>query len=594
MYILSKRFSVIAGFGLLLLLLLLNAFVTRRQLDAQIDDQRGVMRTRKVLFELVQTESLLKDAETGQRGFLYTGDPKYLTPYNTAVSQVQSHIDALARLTVDDPTQQSRIPHLRGLTQQKLNELAITISLYRSGKTDQAKALVLSDRGLLIMNDIRSVAADMELRENALEQIRAATYLNSINRTIASIYLASALGTIGLILLAYYIVRYMELREKHTAELRARDEWFRVALTSIGDGVVATDPDGKVIFLNPVAEKLTGTHLADVLGHEIADVFPIFNEFSGEPTENPITKVMEQGCIVAMANHTVLLNTSGTLIPIEDSAAPIRDAQNQLIGVVLVFRDVTKERRAHDLLRRTEKLTAAARLSATMAHEINNPLEAVMNLIYIAKLTPDAPSSMIEQLEMAERELERVVHITRQSLGFYRETSAPELVEMPKIIESVLKLYSNKFKSKNITVQREFAECPPVRGVAGELIQVISNLVSNAADAVARNGVILIRTHCVESIDGSFVEVKIEDDGPGIPLENVDQIFEPFFTTKTDVGTGLGLWVTKEIVDRHGGTILVRSREDNPGARGAAFTIQLPSAPTEPDGKSHSFSSGNR
>ena len=590
MHILSRRFSVITGFGLLLLLLLLNAFIIRRQLGVQIDDQRGVTHTRKVLLELVQIESLLKDAETGQRGFLYTGDQKYLAPYNAAASQVEPHIDTLSQLTADDAAQQSRIPQLKNLAQQKLEELAETIFLYRSGKTVEAKALVLSNRGIETMNAIRGVAAEMEQREAALEKNRAATYHRSVNGTIASIYLATGLGTVGLILLAYYIIRYMELREKHIKELRARDEWFRVALTSIGDGVVATDREGKVIFLNPVAEKLTGTSLMDVKGQQIADVFPIFNEFTGEPTENPIKKVIEQGRVVAMANHTVLLNTNGTLIPVEDSAAPIRDAQNQLIGVVLVFRDVTKERKAHDLLRRTEKLSAAARLSATMAHEINNPLEAVMNLIYIAKLAPDAPASMIEQLNMAERELERVVHIARQSLGFYRETTAPELVEMPKIIESVLKLYSNKFKSKNITIQRDFDDCPPVRGVAGELVQVVSNLIANAADAVGRNGVIIIRTHCTENVDGSFVEVKIEDDGPGIPLENVDQIFEPFFTTKTDVGTGLGLWVTKEIVDRHGGTILVRSREDDPGARGAAFTINLPSASNGTNGKSQSVS----
>jgi signal transduction histidine kinase len=223
---------------------------------------------------------------------------------------------------------------------------------------------------------------------------------------------------------------------------------------------------------------------------------------------------------------------------------------------------VTVERKSREVLYKTEKLAAAARLAASVAHEINNPLAAVVNLVYLAKAAPDAPPSVVQPLALAEQELERVAHITRQTLGFYRESSVPELVEMPVLIESVLKLYSNKLKNKNIAIEREFCSCPPILGMPGELKQVISNLISNAADAVGTDGTITVRTWCADEQEGIGVHLTIADDGPGIAAEDLSRIFEPFFTTKKDVGTGLGLWVTKEIVERHGGSIQAGPRND--------------------------------
>jgi signal transduction histidine kinase len=244
---------------------------------------------------------------------------------------------------------------------------------------------------------------------------------------------------------------------------------------------------------------------------------------------------------------------------------------------VLVFRDATLERRWQESLRESEKLSSAARMSATVAHEINNPLESVVNLIYLAKTTEEIPVGAMEHLELAEQELERVSHITRQTLGFYRESKVPERIGVKALVEYVLKLYSGKLSSKNITIERDFGPCPPVRGLQGELKQAVSNLVSNAADAVETNGKIRLRLSCVERADGEFVQLIIEDSGPGVAPEHVDRIFEPFFTTKKDVGTGLGLWVTKEIIDRHMGSIELHPKNGNGnGLGGAAFDVLLP------------------
>jgi PAS domain S-box-containing protein len=571
-----KRLSVITGFAILLALLVVNAFVTRRELGVQVESRLRVDHSRQVLYELSQTQSLIKDAETGQRGFLYTGDPKYLNPYTAAIGNIRSHIDSLAELTSDNRGEQARVAQLRTLSENKLAELARTIALYKNGQFDAARNLVLTDAGLAYMDQIRLLVAEMQREEITLDLDRTERYQKSVQQTVASIYLTSFLAAVGLVLLAYYMLRQMELREQHAQELRASAELFRVTLTSIGDAVIATDAEGNVTFLNPMAEALTGTKLAYAHGRNIQNVFPIFNEFTKEPAENPVSKVLSMGIVVGLAKHTVLQHLNGTLIPIEDSAAPILDDRKQLQGVVLVFRDVTHERKSEEMLRKTEKLASAARLSATVAHEINNPLEAIFNLVFVAKTNPEVPEAVVQQLNLAEQELERVAHITRQTLGFYRDSSVAEQINMGVLIDSVMGLYSHKFRAKNIRIERQFDECPPFRGLSGELKQAVSNLVSNAADAVDVEGTIIVRLQCLEENGTSTIEVTVADDGPGIPAEHSERIFEPFFTTKQDVGTGLGLWVTKGIIDRHGGSLLLRAPSDGAAARGAAFTIVLP------------------
>jgi PAS domain S-box-containing protein len=603
MRITYRRIGTVLGFSLLLALLIVNAAVTRRQVGLQVGAESWVSHTYQVRLALSQLELLLVDAETGQRGYLYTGDSRYLAPYSDAISRIGPQIDAIAQLTVDNPRQQAMIPELRNRVQAKVTEMAQAIVLHRSGKLEAARELVTTSTGQLLMDRIRVAVAQMENEEARLQSLRVAAYERAIHQTIAVIYLVSFLAVVGLILLGYYMLRELDLREKNAQEIRAREEWFRVTLTSIGDAVIATDKEGAVTFLNPVAETLTGNDLAQAKGKNIRDVFPIVNEYTHNPVENPVRKVLEMGRVVGLANHTALRRKDGTLTPIEDSAAPIRGAKGELLGVVLVFRDVTNERKAQEAMRRTERLAAAGRLSATMAHEINNPLQAVASLVYLSRTMPEAPKAVVSQLALAERELQRVAHIAQQTLGFYRESRAAEMVDMHALVESVLALYSNKLKSKDIRVERRFGDCPPVQAAPGELKQVVSNLVANAADAVQNQGTIGITLGTMEEADRTVLHILVEDDGPGIPPEYKPRLFEPFFTTKQDVGTGLGLWLTKEIVERHGGRIKVVPRAN--GAEGAAFSILLPGSskhsdpadgdgdaralhPFEPDSRVHS------
>jgi PAS domain S-box-containing protein len=575
MRLIYKRFSVIGGFAILLAVLVINTAVTRRQIAVQDSNQGWVQHSQQVQLELATVVSLLKDAETGQRGYLYTGEARYLEPYNSAAQQIDSHIASLAELVADNPKQLSGVLTLSTLSKVKLDELATTIAFFSEGEKDKARGIVLSDMGKRTMDQIRATIAEMSRDESSLEAVRLQAVSDSTRSLMRTLYLATILAVVGLVLLGFYILREMAEREKHAAAIREREEWFRVTLGSIGDAVIATDEQGMVIFINPIAEDLTGIKLRQAQGQPIQKVFPIFNEETRNPVENPVAKVLELGRIMGLANHTILQHADGHVIPIEDSAAPIFDDARKLRGVVLVFRDVTAEKQAQSVLRKAEKLAAAGRLAATVAHEINNPLEAVCNLIYIVKNTGNLPEDIVNYLNMAEQELDRVSHITRQTLGFYRDSSEPGAVPLRGVLESVVRLYENKIKSKSIALEMDLADCPPIQGLQGELKQLVANLISNAADAVEPGGKIRISLAPAQSEHGKGVAIQIADNGPGVPEKNHAHIFEPFFTTKEDVGTGLGLWVSKEIAERHGGTIQLDTANSN-GLGGAVFTVFLP------------------
>jgi signal transduction histidine kinase len=228
---------------------------------------------------------------------------------------------------------------------------------------------------------------------------------------------------------------------------------------------------------------------------------------------------------------------------------------------------------------KSEKLASLGRMAAAMAHEINNPLEAVTNTLYLARTTPGLPDNARQFLEMADSELNRIAHITRQTLGFYRESSAAESFAMSILIDSVFHLLRAKIKSSGATIRTEIDQNLVVNAHFGELRQVFSNLLLNALDALGGQGVVTLRasTHRNFASSNRRAWITISDSGQGIEPRAMHQIFEPFFTTKGSIGNGLGLWVTREIVHKHGGFIRVRS--NRAGAhKGTTFAVVLPTA----------------
>ena len=224
----------------------------------------------------------------------------------------------------------------------------------------------------------------------------------------------------------------------------------------------------------------------------------------------------------------------------------------------------------------TERLASVGRMAATVAHEINNPLEAVTNLVYLAKGVA-ARDDVRDYLKTIEEELNRISHITKQTLGFYRETIAPSAVRVGEMLSPVISLLSMRLRNKRIEIRPEIRKDPEIYAVAGEIRQLIANLLSNSIDAVDSGGLIRIRIDANRSNGHSptGIRITIADSGRGIPPSARSKLFEPFFTTKQDVGTGLGLWVCTNIVQRHQGSIRVKS-STSPGRSWTVFSVSLP------------------
>ena len=240
--------------------------------------------------------------------------------------------------------------------------------------------------------------------------------------------------------------------------------------------------------------------------------------------------------------------------------------------------EITGRQKAEEALVRSEKLASVGRMAAVLSHEINNPLESVTNLLFLAQTAERVPDEVRNYLETADGELRRIAHITRQTLGFYREVATPATVRVLELLDTVVDLLHAKIVSGAATVSVECDAHLQLTAFQGELRQVFSNLLRNSLDAMPQGGAIVLRAAAACARDGRpSIRISVADNGHGISRAALSQIFQPFFTTKGLVGNGLGLWVSKQIIEKHEGTIQVRSRI-NGAFQGTTFSVVLPVA----------------
>ncbi len=275
--------------------------------------------------------------------------------------------------------------------------------------------------------------------------------------------------------------------------------------------------------------------------------------------------------------ETTRRKKNGQDIDVSVTISPIRDGADRVIGASKIVRDISDRKRIERMLIQSEKLAATGRMAATIAHEINNPLESVMNLIFLARHHSAESGKAYQYLLTAEEELERVSHIARQTLGYYRDTGSPAEIFLHQLIENVLVVYNSKLIALGISVDIQFNDLQKIVASKGEMLQVFSNVVANAIDAMQQGGSLKISTRKLAGSTGDGIQTVIRDSGTGIKQEHLERIFEPFFTTKGDLGTGIGLWVARQLVERRGGQISVASSTEQRNS-GTTITIFLPLA----------------
>ena len=345
-----------------------------RRSNEQQDITRRIVRATNTLL------STLKDAETGQRGFLLTGQENYLEPYHDAVSRIPQELTELTTVTATRPDQAQRVEAIKPLVQDKLVELLQTIELRRSKGSSAALPVVMSGQGKATMDQIRKICAEIETVADGRFTLQSAEMLKRGNE-IGLISTIGAIALLALLILATATIhrgtqrRQLLIKELGISEDAAKlaRDWFQTTLSSIGDAVIATDSNGKVTLLNQVAESLTGWTQEHAEGVPLDQVFVITNEETGATVENPVTRALREGRIVGLANHTKLTAKDGRETPIDDSAAPIRNANGTLIGVVLVFRDISERKETEDGLKRAEQRFRTAVSAVSDILWTNNP-----------------------------------------------------------------------------------------------------------------------------------------------------------------------------------------------------------------------------
>lgn len=374
-------------------------------------------------------------------------------------------------------------------------------------------------------------------------------------------------------------------REEAEHELRAERERLQVTLASIGDGVIVTDSAGQVTFLNHVAEELTGWLTADAAGHSLADVFRIENEYSRVTVESPVDRVLREGVIVGLANHTVLISKDGTERPIDDSAAPIRMPNGQLVGVVLVFRDVT-HRKVIELERR-EADRRKDEFLAMLAHELRNPLTPISNAIAAWPFVKEDPvemerlrETMARQTHQMTRLIDDLLDVSRVSRGTVPMRS--QLTDLRSVISSAIETVRPTIVSRGQTLHVEMPEpSPGLQGDVVRLVQIFVNLLGNATKYTAEGGRISVKAILKNTAaEARSAVVTVSDSGCGISAEMLPHVFDMFAQAdqsldRAEGGLGIGLTLVKTLVELHNGT--VEAHSDGLGA-GSTFVVSLPAA----------------
>lgn len=573
-----------------LLILLAVTVLSYQDWEAFQHSASQVQHSRQVLQQVEDTMSSVREAESGQRGFLLTGNPDYLDAYNVAVAAIPSEITTLRATTENEPALRTRVGTLSGLISEKVAELQETVALRQTQGFQAALDVVESNRGKHAMDDIRKIGMDLqnEIYGGLLQGIRERQEQGS--RTRVTTALGAGVLFLFLLLATFDIGRATAERDRLIGDLASANErttasrdLLHTTLSSIGDAVIATDDAGRVTFMNRVAEELSGWVQAEGQGRPLDEVLHLVNEETRVAAENSAAKALREGVIVGLANHTVLISRDGVERPIDDSAAAIRNAQGNTIGVVLVFRDVSGRREAEEQLRQLNRDLKRTnqdlqQFSYAASHDLKEPLRTVTNYLqlirsrYMGKLLDDEAAKLFD---VAVGGAQRMHALVEALLEYSRSGEIGPVVLEPVPVDQLVRDAIANLQSSISEAGADIAvgPLPVVRTNPLHLTQVFENLIGNAIKYRSEQPPRI----CISAVEAAQDWVfTVEDNGIGIPPQYRAQIFGIFKRLHGDEypGTGIGLATCKKIVERHGGSIWVESES----GKGSRFCFTLPRA----------------
>jgi len=359
-------------------------------------------------------------------------------------------------------------------------------------------------------------------------------------------------------------------RRQIEKSLQRRESELAEILENAVEGVQQVGPDQRILWANKALLKLLGYSPEEYVNHQLSDFHfdkQVFDQFWQKLMcgEDIYDYPAELKCKDGSVKH-VRIHSNGLW------------EEGQFVHTRCFVRDVTEQIRMEEALRKSEKLALAGRFAATVAHEINNPLEALRNLIHLARTAEEESKYSAHYPKLADYELSRVAQITKRFLGFYREKADPLQIKVSEVLDEVVAMLGPTLDRKGLRIERRYEREPQVLASTGHIRQIILNLVTNAVDACERGEKIILHVRTAtdwQTGNGRGVRIVVADTGHGIPAEERNKVFEPFFTTKQDVGTGLGLWITKKLIENYGGRIRVRSSQVE-GHSGTTFSTFFP------------------
>jgi PAS domain S-box-containing protein len=574
----AERFSLLIA----LLLVMLTAVFTYRTWATFERVREDALITRRFVDGIIALQASLADAETGQRGFLLTGNDRYLDPYRQAVAAIPANLDQLARIDSSRrrPPQTPRIDRLKPLVRDKMHELALSIEMRRTQGLDAALAIVRNDRGKADMDQIRAICAEIQTASDNLltrqrEEVRATAYQAGLVGTVgsAAVFVLLVLATVTIRTGTRHRQHLIQdLQRSEEAAKEARD-LLQTTISSIGDGVITAGQEGTVIFLNPIAQSLTGWSQADAVGRPLEEVFNIGDE--------------DTGPVAGTTSRALLIARDGRHIPIEKSAAPIPGAQGDVTGVVLVFRDITQRREAEliekkaaaalarhsELLARTN--TELQHFAYAASHDLREPLRTITAYTQLVQLrgASQLDKKSIECLQFIVEAADRMGLLIDDLLDYSKAgevTNRPiHSIPMEEVLASVIGNLNGSIEDNHAEITHD--PLPVIMGDKTHLELLFQNLIANALKYRREDPP---RVHVAARESGADWLFSVADNGQGIDPQYQVQIFQLFKRLHGHQypGAGIGLSTCKRLVERYGGRIWVESE----AGQGATFFFTLP------------------